>query len=68
MDLLDGLPIDGSADCIFQRLIFQQSPVPSRAGDDWLALNFVFVVILVMMYLMAFRKLPSYIIEEEEKK
>ena len=34
----------------------------------WLALNFVFVVILVMIYLMAFRKLPSYIIEEEEKK
>ncbi|OGC77618.1 MAG: hypothetical protein A2Z27_03060 [candidate division Zixibacteria bacterium RBG_16_50_21] len=34
----------------------------------WLALIFVFVVIIVMMYLMAFRKLPSYIIEEEEKK
>jgi len=34
----------------------------------WLALNFMFLVILVMIYLMAFRKLPSYLIEDEEKK
>ena len=34
----------------------------------WLALNFIFLVVLVMIFLMAFRKLPSYIIEEEDKK
>ena len=33
----------------------------------WLALNLVFIIGLVMVYLMSYGKLPAYIIKEEEE-
>ncbi len=34
----------------------------------WLALNSVFLISLVMVYLMSYGKLPAYIIKEEDDK
>ena len=33
----------------------------------WLALNLVFIIGLVMVYLMSYGKLPAYIIKEEDE-
>lgn len=34
----------------------------------WIALNLVFIICLVMVYLMSYGKLPAYIIKEEDEK